>query len=627
MVIILAASLYAREYSPRVVSPHRADVYSMKTFARFDRWSQLAGDQRAWEVYKYLVDTHTGLFHVNAVYEGEDALSEFTIVRDPVKAVNVYGYAFCGALGPIMEGIWEDAGFGKARTISLPAWRHATCEVFYENAWHYLDLDVRAAFRRDDGSLASLTEARTDPTLWKNRGPVFFPNDPLDSTQKVYRTTQVHFYHRFHQSGHTMDYVLRQGETFTRWWKPRGGRWHHCRQYNKIAWLRRLIEKPPRGPKPNHPHFTVHTYGNGRFTYEPNLTDSSSDFLDGALCFENVHPAKKGLALKKADSGFAIFSVRTPYIIVPVVGDLDTTYDDRDASLVTLEGANVTLSLSLDNGLSWRDLKRMTESPQTWDLTGRVAGTYGYLLKTAFAGKPGEALIRRLKITTWVQVAPASLPALKQGINRMDYRTGDDFGLKTRAIRIHSNASDPKQLLKYTTDPPEDYDPARRTSRIRGTATLKVADPTGMKIAWVSAGASFNTYQQAASKNTKNTISYKTGAGEPFKEIYRAAVPAYTQHWHYHAASCLRLEQPADAVFLRFRGKPAVNTFNIYAHCLDTSRESDSPVVITHTWHEGATRYKRAVKLSRPGSYTIDVKTPPSNESITIAVPSDTKGE
>ena len=162
---LLAAPASAREHAPRVVSPHRADAYSMKTFAEFPRWRGLRGDALAWEVYQYLADTHSGLFHVNEVLEGDDALGEYRIVRDPVKIINVYGYGFCGLLGPVMAGVWEDMGGGPARTVTLPDWAHVVSEVFYDDTWHYVDVDVRAVFRRADGSLASLADARREPRV------------------------------------------------------------------------------------------------------------------------------------------------------------------------------------------------------------------------------------------------------------------------------------------------------------------------------------------------------------------------------------------------------------------------------------------------------------------------------
>src|SRR5262249_43383223 len=161
------------------LSPHVADSYSMKTFAAFSRWRALKGDALAWEVYRYLADPRTGLFSLGMpVLEGRDTFSEFQQVRDPVKMINVYGYGYCGILAPTMAGVCQDMGMGPARSLALPLWHHMVGEVFYDNQWHYLDLDCRAAFRRDNGSLASMAEAQRDAALWQGpNNPVFFPLD------------------------------------------------------------------------------------------------------------------------------------------------------------------------------------------------------------------------------------------------------------------------------------------------------------------------------------------------------------------------------------------------------------------------------------------------------------------
>lgn len=107
-LIILAAALataglaIASVHSPRVVSPHNADAYSLTTFAQFHRSRDLHGDERAWEIYKYLADTRGGLFGMSQVTEGDDVLSDYRTVFDPVKIINVYGYSYCYVLGPVM---------------------------------------------------------------------------------------------------------------------------------------------------------------------------------------------------------------------------------------------------------------------------------------------------------------------------------------------------------------------------------------------------------------------------------------------------------------------------------------------------------------------------------------------
>jgi hypothetical protein len=234
-----------------------------------------------------------------------------------------------------MAGVCEGIGLGAARTVVLPGWNHVAAEAYYDDQWHYLDLDVRAVFRRGDGRLASLDEARTDPSLWHDQGPLFFPNDPLDSTRAIYEKTAVEPYYGFQQTGHTMDFVLRPGERLTRWWRPQDGRWNHRPEYNDQPWLRRLIEEPPRGPKPNHRHFTVHNHGNGRFVYEPQLTDALADFEHGVEEHRNVEVTSDGLRLRQPGSGVAVFNVRSPYIIVPQVGELDRREDDTQAAILS----------------------------------------------------------------------------------------------------------------------------------------------------------------------------------------------------------------------------------------------------------------------------------------------------
>src|SRR5262245_1162402 len=89
VVAVSAARSDARVYTPRVVAPHNAYSYSLKTFSQFPRWRSLTGDARAWEVYRYLADPRTGLFPLGKeVLEGRDVLSEFQTVRDPVKLIN-----------------------------------------------------------------------------------------------------------------------------------------------------------------------------------------------------------------------------------------------------------------------------------------------------------------------------------------------------------------------------------------------------------------------------------------------------------------------------------------------------------------------------------------------------------
>jgi hypothetical protein len=615
LALLAASGALAHEHAPRVLSPHTADAYSMKTFAQFPRWRELEGDAKVWEVYKYLADTRTGIFPMGAgAWEGKDNVYDFGFIRDPVKMINVYTAGYCDMLGPTMAGIMHDMGIGPSRTLNLPGWGHVVAEVFYGGMWHYLDLDVRAAFRRPDGTLASLEDAQHDPSLWRGpNSPLFFPLDNLEETRKVYAATAVQVRHGVNMGGHTMDYTLRRGETFIRWWKPQEDRWNHHESYNKSPHPRRLLEEEPRGPKCKHPSFTIHTHGNGRFVYAPDLSNASGDFEDGVYDSKNVRPGPAGLALAGPGGGYAVFEVRSPYVIVPRVGRFETTDDDVEASVVKLDARGVGVAVSLDNGLTW-------VAPASLDLTPLVSGRYGYLLRLDW--KEEKAVVRSLEITTWVQVHPASLPSLRKGRNAMTYVTGDHYGLDTHVVEIRTNGSDREDFLKVLSDPPQEFDPARTTNRAHGSFVARVTAPPGMKIAWFSGGGAFTALQGEAAPRTRNAMAWATDPAGPFQEFYRAQVPAGQSHWHYNADVEVKMETPAPTVYLRYTGDPGVNTLRIYAHCVEDRPSRPTPVRITHAWREKGERRTAAMFLEKPGPYEVTTQEDPEDESVEMAVPS-----
>jgi hypothetical protein len=616
----LVIPVHAALYSPRVVSPHHADTYSLKTFAEFDRWRNLSGDAKVYEVFKYLADRRTGLYPMGTpAREGREELPEYGAVTDPVKMLNVYPIGHCGTLGPTAAGIWEGMGLGPARTLVLPGWNHVAAEVFAAGRWHYFDLDVRAVFRRADGTLASMEEARTEASLWRQpNSPLFFPLDSLESVRRTYASTRVEHRYGVASGGHTMDFVLRQGETFTRWWTPQGGRWNHHPSYAVKPFPRSVLEREPRGPKSKHASFTVHTHGNGRFVYRPDLTSRSSDFEDGMYDAQNAQPGPSGLTLKAAGDAYAVFEVRTPYVIAPWVGDLDTAADDREASTVKVEGTGVRLALSLDHGRSWQ---RLSLTNGAVDLTPQVAGRYGYLLRLDLRGQPDQAVVRAMEIVTWVQVHPASLPSLRQGKNTMRLVTGDHYGLPTRVMAVCPSAADREEFLKPLVEPPQDYDPARRTSRVRGSFVAQMKAPPGTKIAWFSAGGSFAA-NLGAGRQTRNAIAYGLSASGPFQHLYRAEVPPDQSHWHYNVDREVRLDDPAREVFVRYTGDPAVNNIRLFAHCVDDRPRAPAPVLVTHAWTENGVRRSRQVRLDGPGEYEVEAKAEPVDEFIEIVIPS-----
>lgn len=350
-------------HSPWVLSEHVADTTSMEAFANFPAWKDKQGQDRAIAIWKYLCDEETGVFHFAPIREGQDRRSsELHIIRDPIKMLNSYGYGFCGAFGPTTAGIFERTGFEKARAIGIPGCNHCVTEVWYDGDWHYFDVDLRGAlFERGGKTIASVRDVIEQPDLWTNPSKKllpFFTNDhDLSVYARAYAQRPVDHLYGWSMHGATMGYRLRNGESFTRWWRPQGGRWSHQESDAGDDWWRNLLRREPYGAKSNHANFSIWTHGNGLFDYQPALRGGTDDFMDGVFHHRNVELSDSGVTLRSDGEGEAVFEVLSPYVIVPKVGDLESREDDCRASVVKFKSrGEVDVSISLDFGRSWQPI-------------------------------------------------------------------------------------------------------------------------------------------------------------------------------------------------------------------------------------------------------------------------------
>jgi hypothetical protein len=277
----------------------------------------------------------------------------------------------------------------------------------------------------------------------------------------------------------------------------------------------------------------------------------------------------------------------------------------------------VEVWVSLDHGLSWQAAGKTQSS---LDLTSIVKGTYGYLLKLKTTGTGGSTAIELLNIKTWVQVAPTSLPALKEGKTTFRYATGDRYSRQTIPMLVKPNTADPEDLKKYVLTMPEDYDPNRHTCRIRGEVIVRLAAPPDMKIAWLTIGGTFRTDQGEHAKNTDNRIAYTVGRPEGFKEIYRSDVPTWVNHWRYNWDQDVVLSDPVDEVFVKYTANTGLNTLRACLHLLP-NRTSDNHIKITHTYRLDGQLNQTHKSLTGPTTYTIQCPTEPENVSVTLEIP------
>ncbi len=108
-----------------------------------------------------------------------------------------------------------------------------------------------------------------------------------------------------------------------------------------------------------------------------------------------------------------------------------------------------------------------------------------------------------------------------------------------------------------------------------------------------------------------------------FSNIHNANMPADMSHWYTNAQEEIFLNTPADAVYVRYEGEPAVNYVRIYAHVVDDNPRPASPVRITHEWLENGQLRNFSTNSTDNGSeYYIDVNGIADNVSIEMAVDS-----
>ena len=619
--------------SPRITVEGQPDYTDLGRFAQFYKDKGLVGQDLAMAVWQRLCGKETGIYHFNEIFEGRETDYALGNVRDPLKIMNVYNHGFCGIHGPVLEGVFRGAGF-EARSFGVPGWIHCTTEVYYDDAWHYFDLDVRGALMRADGVIASVEEARTIKELWTDpprKIEPFFPKD-RDKAKvfEAYAKAPPNFQYHWAMGGWTTDHVLRPGESLRRWWRNRNGRWHHLGSYT--GWKRKLLEKQPRGIKPNHADFSVWGVGSALFVYQPDLTDATADVELGAYSIENIKTTAQGLTLAKVGSGSVVFEVLSPYIIVPIMDDLDEPDNlklNRDAATVMIEATGTVLGeVSTDGGRTWSKLGGLGDKARL-DLTRHVRGRYGYLIRLILTGEPEQVVVGKVELRTWGQIAPISIPRLAKGKNVLQLGVNDRRHGPTRMLAVLPDLGRPADIKSYGITIEGKYDADDVKQRIRGRALVPIEAPPGQRIDWLSVGGMFQAVRGARARETATKIEIATSPDGPFKTVYDAAgtVPDWNDHWHYAMDVEAVLGEPAERVYVRYTGDPGCNAIRIYAHCGDPRPANTGVVRVTHTYDLGDERMVKTVEVrASGGGYSIDCRSEPTNVSLALEVPHAGRG-
>ena len=161
-----------------------------------------------------------------------------------------------------------------------------------------------------------------------------------------------------------------------------------------------------------------------------------------------------------------------------------------------------------------------------------MAGKYAFWLRFEYEGRAGELALQSLKLTTWTQLAPLSLPRLKAGENHMELQATDKYGLNTWTIPIVPELQQIDELKPYLHGE-YDYDAERRRDRFHGPVTVKLEAPAGSRIEWLHIGPACGA--TIRKKPLKSGDKFLVALDEPkdFRPVWQAEVPDWIDHWYF----------------------------------------------------------------------------------------------
>jgi hypothetical protein len=594
--LVLPMHAAAQVYGPRLASNQTPDLYDLESYVKSIVKPGMTPKQQAIALWRANCEQ---MYHWNNPVEYPLIKpGQFLDVTDPVRLMNVYGYTLCFCSAAGMEAVWREAGL-EGREFGLPG--HVSNEVWFDGAYHYLDMEFKGYLTRPDGVIASARECGLKPAeiiVSSRIPPDFFPLTRYPFRSYLSRMVFAglmdggpswYASHRA-QSGHVMHVSLRPGECYYRAWDNVG----------------KFVNDYPRWVEPGEfgttdcrygPHELdgPHSFGNGVMIYEPDLSNATDEFERGVFSSRGLVRTDRGLSVARGGlEGECVIRVQVPYVICGHTGRLDDPESASDAALVSLRGTGrIETQVSVDNGRSWLPA---ASAPGKIDLTRFVKRRYGYQVRLRL--KSG-AEVNGLRIDTYFQLAQAALPALARGTNIMTFGLDEagemvEWTVPTwESEQAFTSSAWKLDNLKWTGQWTEAVQPADRSRE--GSVTFEIKAPPGKVLTRVSAdvgGSMNNTGEQVP----EDRIDVFGSAGNPtaFRLLGSVQAPPYGEHWTRRLAVKMTFGrgQPVRRAYLRVRMfskvRAALSDMRIRYFVRDENPRSNQSdrLVITHAWLE-----------------------------------------
>ena len=422
--LVLCARITAENCNVKVVTDASPDYYDMDSMVRSvtAKWPTMKEKTWAMFYWTHLARRQTAPMIIHGVE-----------CADPIRQFNDYGFAMCSTVAGINCAIWNQMGM-KVKFIDIA--NHTVSECFYDDKWHVYDNAFSAIYTLCDGTtVACAKDVSAEGACAASGGKTekghiaryhcLYATSPngfltgsdcdrsLGSQQGAFMGHQYRYYFCGWDNGHRYRLHLKDGEVYTRFYRSLGKEPKYF--------------IPNVGEHPEKPGFDPETAsnfglrGNGIWTFQPPL---SADYRKSLYAERNITVASPA-GLKPVKAGTpaeAIFRISAANVIAS---------QSISAVLVrkTAEDA-ATLSLSIDNGRTWKDLWTATEIGETTaktDLVSQVNGAYDVLVKVGLTAKtsPDNAMLKDLVITTVTEINAKANPHLNIGKNTIYVSLGD----------------------------------------------------------------------------------------------------------------------------------------------------------------------------------------------------------
>ncbi len=643
---------------PWIANAAYPDGFTLKRLLQHPRFAGKSGEEMAVALWHYTVDPKVGFYHFGSPADLDQHRPHVKLdyVKDPLKLIHSYGYMLCGTVATLFVSLCEAAGI-PGRVVGITG--HTVCEVFFDHKWHLFDCDMCGYYRlRDEGqAIAGLRDLLKDPSLVSDPvekiEPYGLPDRSPQAIRKCYDPGKGSVFPNFKQEFHSMDYVLRPGESLIRYSKPVGERW------SLPAYLVSDIQRKPQinaqGPRERFPPHR--TYANGVFKYQPDLTSQSRDVDLGAWRLENLETTEEGLKRISTDeeTGRAEFLIHSPWVITGRNEDLTDPTKTSDGALARLEAqipdgnGRVVLEFSLD-GEHWEALETLTSSGiMDVDFTPKLKQRYRALLAIKVEG---HAVLSAFETEIWFQLSHNSYPYLSGNQSAFAYRgKGDaqsptlteiwEAGLNGSDEEFHREvvASDnlkrgsevSERLLPVDADRPWQavFKVAPRVLRPGPVRSVRMwaaissckGDPESPPPGFVESGKPLKLARIEAAESLDG----------PWKLVAEEPIPVTEYGWHFAFSGAYQTGSGADAVYMRITSDYPGYEARASITCglpdrIDGKGAAEYALQITHRWEENGALKAHLEKISKPledHEYTVRTDSDEYQDtSVEITVPS-----